>query len=161
MNDVQQQLTQNAAKNGDKIILDAPEDLPIYADQDRFKQMLVNLTQNAIQFTNNGTITLRGRRFQHGATFSVQDTGIGMTQEQSKYIFERFYKADPARARYGGTGESGLGLSIVLSLVRQHGGEIKVISKPHEGSTFMTTLFDQGHEKHYDKKDKKESKDKE
>ncbi|WP_035170767.1 sensor histidine kinase [Lactobacillus delbrueckii] len=161
MNDVQQQLTQNAAKNGDKIILDAPEDLPIYADQDRFKQMLVNLTQNAIQFTNNGTITLRGRRFQHGATFSVQDTGIGMTQEQSKYIFERFYKADPARARYGGTGESGLGLSIVLSLVRQHGGEIKVISKPHEGSTFMITLFDQGHEKHYDKKDKKESKDKE
>lgn len=161
MNDVQQQLTQNAAKNGDKIILDAPEDLPIYADQDRFKQMLVNLTQNAIQFTNNGTITLRGRRFQHGATFSVQDTGIGMTQEQSKYIFERFYKADPARARYGGTGESGLGLSIVLSLVRQHGGEIKVISKPHEGSTFMITLFDQGHEKHYDKKDKKEYKDKE
>ena len=161
MNDVQQQLTQNAAKNGDKIILDSPEDLPVYADQDRFKQMLVNLTQNAIQFTNNGTITLRGRRFQHGATFSVQDTGIGMTQEQSKYIFERFYKADPARARYGGTGESGLGLSIVLSLVRQHGGEIKVISKPHEGSTFMITLFDQGHEKHYDKKDKKEYKDKE
>lgn len=163
MNDVQQQLTQNAAKNGDKIILDAPEDLSVYADQDRFKQMLVNLTQNAIQFTYNGTITLRGRRFQHGATFSVQDTGIGMTQEQTKYIFERFYKADPARARYGGTGESGLGLSIVLSLVRQHGGEIKVISKPHEGSTFMITLFDRGHEKHYEKKDKKnkkESKDK-
>ena len=124
----------------------------VYADQDRLKQMLVNLTQNAIQFTNNGTITVKGRRFQHGAIFSVQDTGIGMNEEQKKYIFERFYKADPARARYGGTGESGLGLSIVLSLVRQHGGKIKVESEPNVGSTFTIILFDQGYEQKYEDK---------
>lgn len=152
LSDVQQQLKQNAAKNGDKIVLDTPDEVMVYADQDRLKQMLVNLTQNAIQFTNNGTITVKGRRFQHGTIFSVQDTGIGMNEEQKKYIFERFYKADPARARYGGTGESGLGLSIVLSLVRQHGGKIKVESEPNVGSTFTIILFDQGYEQKYEDK---------
>ena len=136
MNDVQQQLTQNAAKNGDKIILDSPEDLPVYADQDRFKQMLVNLTQNAIQFTNNGTITLRGRRFQHGATFSVQDTGIGMTQEQSKYIFERFYKEDSF------TQGAGLGLSICQTIVDRLHGSISVSSELGKGTRFEVVIPD-------------------
>lgn len=149
LGDLKQQMLQNAQKNGNVLEVDAPDEIMTYADQDRFKQIMVNLTQNAIQFTKNGKIVIKGWRVPHGSRFSVADNGIGMSPDQTKYIFERFYKADPARARYGGTGESGLGLSIVLSLIRQHGGEIKVDSELDKGSTFTITLYDQGFEKKY------------
>lgn len=68
-----------------------------------------------------------------------------MSPEQTKYIFERFFKADPSRARLG-TGESGLGLSIVSSLIKQHGGKISVKSNPQEGSTFTVIIYDKGYE---------------
>lgn len=147
LNDLIQQLKQNADKNNDKLVIDCPDRVEVFADHDRFTQIMVNLVQNAIQFTNDGQIIISGKRIEHGACFSVADNGIGMSPDQTKYIFERFYKADPARARYGGTGESGLGLSIVLSLVKQHGGDIEVKSKLHEGSVFTITLYDRGYEK--------------
>lgn len=143
--DLKAQLEQNAIKAKDKMILDVPEELPIYADRDRFTQIMVNLVQNAIQFTNDGVITISGKRLTHACQLSVADNGIGMSKEQTKYIFERFFKADPSRARLG-TGESGLGLSIVSSLIKQHGGKIKVDSEPKKGSTFTVTIFDQGYE---------------
>lgn len=67
-----------------------------------------------------------------------------MNQKQMKYIFERFYKADPSRAKIG-SGESGLGLSIVLSLIKQHGGKIDVDSEPDKGAKFTVTLYDKGY----------------
>ena len=63
-------------------------------------------------------------------------------------FFERFYKADPSRAKLGGKGESGLGLAIVLSLIKQHGGRISVNSIPNVGSTFIVTFFDKGFEEY-------------
>ncbi|MCT7820329.1 MAG: sensor histidine kinase, partial [Lactobacillus crispatus] len=74
-----------------------------------------------------------------------KDNGIGMSKNQTKYIFERFFKADPSRARMG-TGESGLGLAIVSSLIKQHGGKVEVFSAPGKGSTFTVTFYDKGYE---------------
>ncbi|MCI1290232.1 MAG: HAMP domain-containing histidine kinase [Lactobacillus sp.] len=147
LTDLLTQMKNKAQQMNDKLELSAPEELPVYADHDRFTQIMVNLVQNALQFTQNGTVKISGRRIEHGAEFAVKDSGIGMSKEQQKYIFERFYKADPSRAR-AGTGESGLGLAIVLSLVKQHGGQIKVESEPQHGSTFTFTIFDHGYEQY-------------
>lgn len=143
--DLKTQLSQNAKKANDDLQVEVPDDVEVYADRDRFTQIMVNLIQNAIQFTHDGEITVSAKRIEHGAQFSVKDNGIGMSQDQIKYIFERFFKADPSRARLG-TGESGLGLSIVSSLIKQHGGKVEVKSQPHKGSTFIVTLYDKGFE---------------
>ncbi|WEV43015.1 HAMP domain-containing sensor histidine kinase [Lactobacillus sp. ESL0684] len=145
LEDVKIQLKQNAVKANDQLQVISPQKLLIYADRDRFTQIVVNLVQNAIQFTTNGQITITGRRIEHGSEIVVTDNGIGMSQEQMQYIFERFFKADPSRARLG-KGESGLGLAIVASLVKQHGGKIRVNSVPNQGSTFVITIYDQGYE---------------
>lgn len=148
LNDLKTQLKTNADKENDTIELEIPEQLMIYADRDRFTQIMVNLVQNAIQFTKNGKITVSAKRLDHGAQIAVSDTGIGMSKDQIKYIFERFYKADPSRAKLGGKGESGLGLAIVLSLIKQHGGKISVESTPQKGSTFTVVFFDKGFEEY-------------
>lgn len=150
LHDLKSQLMQNAKKANDQLQVVAPDEVEVYADRDRFTQIMVNLIQNAIQFTHDGKIKLIGHRLEHGAQFSVQDNGIGMDKKQMKFIFERFFKADPSRARLG-TGESGLGLSIVSSLVKQHGGKIEVKSEPQKGSIFIVTLYDKGYEQFVEK----------
>lgn len=151
LKDLKAQLSQNAAKANDTLQIEVPEEIKVFADRDRFTQIMVNLIQNAIQFTHDGQIKISGKRIEHGAQFSVQDNGIGMNEKQLKYIFERFFKADPSRARLG-IGESGLGLAIVSSLIKQHGGKIEVKSKPKKGSTFIVTFYDQGYEQFISKK---------
>lgn len=145
LHDLKSQLKQNATKANDELVVEAPDQLPIYADRDRFTQIMVNLVQNAIQFTHDGKIIISGKRIEHGTQLSVKDNGIGMSENQTKYIFERFFKADPSRARMG-TGESGLGLAIVSSLIKQHGGKVEVFSAPGKGSTFTVTFYDKGYE---------------
>ena len=115
--------------------------MSVYADYDRFVQIIFNVVQNAIQFTQNGQITIKAERGFHEAVFTISDTGIGMTPEQVRNIWDRYYKADPSRknTKYG---ESGLGLSIVHSLVKQHGGDIKVSSELHQGTTFKISFPD-------------------
>lgn len=138
------QMKQKAIQKNDKLILDCPSEVEVYADKDRFTQIMVNLVQNALQFTEKEKIKISAWRIKHGAQFEIADTGIGMSQKQMKYIFERFYKADPSRAKIG-SGESGLGLSIVLSLIKQHGGKIDVDSEPGKGAKFTVTLYDKGY----------------
>lgn len=145
LHDLKSQLKQNAQKAKDEISVAGPEKLPIYADRDRFTQVMVNLVQNAIQFTHDGHIQISGKRLEHTSEISVKDDGIGMSKDQTKFIFERFFKADPSRARMG-TGESGLGLAIVSSLIKQHGGKVKVASAPGKGSTFTVIFYDKGYE---------------
>ena len=145
LDDIRDQLSGNAQKAGNELLLRIPKNMPTYADPDRFTQIMVNLIQNAVQFTHNGTILITGKRLAHASEFQVIDNGIGMNAQQKRYIFERFFKADPSRARLG-QGESGLGLAIVASLVKQHGGAIKVDSIPKQGSTFTVVLFDKGYE---------------
>lgn len=135
------QLREKATKSGDVIKIDSPKVVRVYADYDRFVQILFNITQNAIQFTDHGTITLAASREPHGALFSVQDTGIGMTKDQVANIWDRFYKVDRSRmnTQYG---ESGIGLSIVKQLVDLHGGKVTVDSKHGVGSKFTVYFPD-------------------
>lgn len=142
MHDIVTQLQQKADTAGDKLVIDAADDVAVFADHDRFVQVLFNITQNAIQFTQNGTITLTAKTGYHQTELSIKDTGIGMSADQVKNIWERYYKADPSRknTKYG---ESGLGLAIVHQLVTVHGGTIKVTSELGKGTTFALTFPDE------------------
>lgn len=142
-----EQLNKKADNQGDKIIVDAPDSLMTYADYDRFVQVIFNIVQNAIQFTKDGTITLKAEKVETGSQFEISDTGIGMTDEQIKNIWERFYKADRSRmnTEYG---ESGLGLAIVHQLVDLHGGKIDVTSEYGKGTKFTIYFPDREHAKH-------------
>ena len=135
------QLQGKAEASKDQLILQTEEPIDVYADYDRFVQVMVNLIQNAIQFTNDGTITVAINKLEQATEIKISDTGIGMSEEQVKNIWDRYYKADPSRknTKYG---ESGLGLSIVQELVRLHNGTIKVESELEKGTTFTVVFPD-------------------
>jgi two-component system phosphate regulon sensor histidine kinase PhoR len=117
-----------------------PEGIPLLSgDSQKIHQMLVNLLQNAINYTpQGGRITLEGRRTEGGVQFEVTDTGIGIPAEDLPRIFERFYRVDKGRSReLGGTG---LGLSIVKHIAEAHGGRVSVESQLGKGSRFMVSL---------------------
>ncbi|WP_099974544.1 sensor histidine kinase [Lactobacillus terrae] len=148
LRDIVSQLQKKAEDANDKINLDLPEEeLMTYADYDRFVQVMFNVLQNSIQFTTSGFINTTGFRDEekHATIFKVSDNGIGMSEDQVKNIWDRYYKADVSRKnrKYG---ESGLGLSIVHQLVQNHGGEIKVASELGKGTTITITFYDEGHE---------------
>ncbi|HEX4408563.1 MAG TPA: response regulator [Xanthobacteraceae bacterium] len=107
----------------------------IVSDLQRLEQVLKNLLSNALKFTQAGKVGLSIRPTSDGQiAFSVTDTGIGISEEQQKHIFEAFHQADGTISRkYGGTG---LGLSISRELVRLLGGSIHLRSRESEGSTF-------------------------
>lgn len=139
---VRDQLASSAKEQGDQITVTTPRPLRVYADHDRFVQVIFNIVQNAVQFTKNGHIQVIGERLPKGAQFQVTDDGIGMTEEQQKNIWQRFYKADPSRmgTKYG---ESGIGLSLVRQIIKMHNGKISVHSKPNVGTTFTIFFPDQ------------------
>jgi signal transduction histidine kinase len=115
---------------------DLPEDLPaIDADPERVHQVLFNLLDNAVRFTPpGGEVTVSAHQHNGSVEVSVVDTGVGISPEHLPRLFERFYRADPARSREdGGTG---IGLAIARSVVEAHGGKIRASSTPGEGSTF-------------------------
>jgi two-component system phosphate regulon sensor histidine kinase PhoR len=118
--------------------IDCPEDLPeVLADENRLEQVLVNLLHNAIKFTpSGGQIRVNADAQNNFVLFNVQDTGIGIPQEDLMRIFERFYKTDRARA----SGGTGLGLAISKHLVETHGGRIWVESIEGKGSSFYFTI---------------------
>ena len=108
----------------------------IDTDPTRLKQVLVNLSNNALKFTQHGNITVAVsyEPINKKLHFSVSDTGIGMTDEQAKNVFSAFSQADTSTTRkFGGTG---LGLSISKQLVEKLGGEISCSSTPEKGSCF-------------------------
>ena len=130
------QLSKKAEAANDKLILDTNESVTIFADYDRFVQIVVNIIQNAIQFTNDGQIHVKIEKGYLETIVQISDTGIGMTEEQVKNIWDRYYTVDPSRKNKK-FGESGLGLPIVEQLVRLHKGKIEVQSKLEEGTTFI------------------------
>lgn len=127
-------------KLGITLTCDIPADLPaVKADAQRITQILGNLMNNALNYTPaGGTISLRA--FVTGGFVQVEvvDTGTGIEAVHLSRIFDRFYRADPSRAR--STGGSGLGLAIVKQLVEAQGGHAGVKSEPGKGSTFFFTV---------------------
>jgi signal transduction histidine kinase/CheY-like chemotaxis protein len=108
-------------------------------DQDKLKQILLNLLSNAAKFTPDGTITVRARQDGDVLLIEVTDTGIGMNEEALAHIFEEFRQADSTTTRkYGGTG---LGLSISKHLAQLLGGDLTVESAEGEGSTFTLKIL--------------------
>lgn len=109
------------------------------ADRTRFSQILYNLVSNAIKYTpSGGSVTVEGRRGEEFWEFAVEDTGVGIPEEQQEAIFSEFHQVDSSA--FGATKGTGLGLTITKSLVECHGGRITVQSKPGEGSRFLFTL---------------------
>lgn len=129
------QLQAKAKAANNQLILTTKEPVDIFADYDRFVQIVVNIIQNAIQFTENGEIRIKIEKGYLETIIEIADTGIGMSDEQLKNIWDRYYKVDPSRKNRK-FGESGLGLPIVQQLVRLHKGKIDVQSKIGEGTTF-------------------------
>jgi two-component system sensor histidine kinase BarA len=151
-------LTPTARKKGVKLEADLAEGLAsLRGDPERLRQVLLNLTENALKFTpTGGTVTLRARMVSgdggdddgDGLTLlaptrqllqvSVMDTGIGIPPREREKVFDAFYQVDSSSTReYGGTG---LGLSIVKRLVEAHGGTIRIEDNVPKGTVFVVSL---------------------
>ena len=133
-----ERLMPQAERSGLTMQIEIPQDLPlVHVDAERVQLVVTNLVHNALKFTPvGGTVTIRAAQRDRTVHVTVEDTGIGIPQEEQARIFERFYKADRARSG-GGTG---LGLAIAKHVVQAHGGEIWVKSELKVGSAFTFTL---------------------
>ncbi|MEA3207368.1 MAG: hypothetical protein QOE70_425 [Chthoniobacter sp.] len=139
-------LGMRAAQKGIELTADVPAEVPdhLIGDPMRLRQILINLTDNAIKFTKRGDVMLRvvvesATDDVHGLHFTVADTGIGIPAAKQALIFEAFAQADGTTTRtYGGTG---LGLAIASELVRQMGGRLWVESTVGAGTTFHFTAL--------------------
>lgn len=130
---------QRIKEKGLSVVLNAKENIrPIKADSFRLEQMLINLMDNAIKYTEKGTITISINQDEDICMITVEDTGIGIPESSIPRIFERFYTADKSRSKkLGGTG---LGLSIVKHIVLLHKGSIDVQSSFGKGTKFTIKL---------------------
>ena len=110
-------------------------------DRHRIREMLLNIVTNAIKYTpRGGSIVLALEENEDAVTFTVRDTGIGIAAGDLPHIFERFWRADPARSRTGDRPGVGLGLAIAKWIVEAHGGSIMVQSRPGRGTMFIIRL---------------------
>jgi heavy metal sensor kinase len=121
-------------------VLPSSTPITIQGDETRLMQMVMNLLENAIQYTDpGGSVSISITKKQEQALLSIRDTGIGIAPEHIPRLFDRFYRIDPARTRSRG-GNSGLGLATVNWIVKAHHGTIHVESQPGQGSTFTVSL---------------------
>ena len=126
-------------EEGPTIDLVYPKELPpALADLDRTEQILVNLLGNAVRYTQAGSIMVKVEKIDNQIWIAIEDTGIGIAQEDLPYVFERFWRADPSRSSY--SGGTGIGLAIVRRLVQLQGGKIEVSSTLGKGSIFRFSL---------------------
>ncbi len=128
-----------ARKKGVQLKCEAEPNLPdVYGDSEKIQRVLINLAGNALKFTEKGSVIIRIAKAGAKVRIAVEDTGIGIKEENLKVIFERFRQADGGDTRsYEGTG---LGLSIARDIIRLHQSEIAVTSRFGEGSTFAFEL---------------------
>ncbi|MBO9477734.1 response regulator [Shimia sp. R11_0] len=136
-------LRHKAEKKGIEFTVEYATDLPseVRADDGRLRQILMNLIGNAIKFTSEGSVHVNvqcDHNIPNGIQVKVSDTGIGISKEQAKHIFDRFSQADAATTRaFGGTG---LGLTISTMLARHMGGDITLCSEYHDGACFSVSI---------------------
>jgi signal transduction histidine kinase len=111
----------------------------MFADRDKISQVLVNLISNSLKYSNkDGQVTIAVADDETNTIITVSDTGIGISEEDLPYVFERFYRVDKSRNRM--TGGSGIGLTIAKAIIEAHKGSISVSSKLHEGTVFTVAL---------------------
>jgi len=122
-----------------KLEIDLEKNMPeIKGDPFKLEQVFINLIDNAVKYTEEGTIRIQAKKTNSNIEISVKDTGIGIPEQDLPRIFERFYVVDKSRSKtVGGTG---LGLSIVKHIIHLHKGTIKVESKPGQGTAFCISL---------------------
>jgi len=138
LKDIEKLFYKKAEEKGLNLLMEV-EEKPFYIKVDPylFEEMLVNLVDNAIRYTDRGSVSVKIYRGEGGFFVEVKDTGIGIPEKHINRIFERFYVVDKSRSKR--TGGTGLGLSIVKHIVLLHNGKIDVRSVPGEGTTF--TIF--------------------
>lgn len=127
--------------NKKNIKIDYQLDSKIYAyvDKDKMIQVMYNLLSNSYKFTESGgSILVKLSRDNNNKLITISDTGLGISKEDLKHIFDRFYRTEKSRNRE--TGGTGLGLAIVKSIINAHGGSITVNSELNKGTTFVINL---------------------
>lgn len=118
---------------------DHPVEVPV--DPHRMHQLLLNLVTNAVKYTPaGGSVAVSLEEVEEGVRLTVRDTGIGIASVDVPHIFDRFWRADPARSRTGDRPGVGLGLAITKWIAEAHGGSISVHSRPGRGSSFEVLL---------------------
>ncbi|APT85457.1 histidine kinase [Corynebacterium aquilae DSM 44791] len=122
-----------------KVHSDCDEIPVVLGDEGRLRQVVTNLVNNALVHAGpDAEVTVGLCKDEDYTTVTVADNGVGMSEQDTNHVFERFYRADASRNR--NSGGSGLGLAIVKSLVEAHGGVVNVVSAPGEGTTFSVKL---------------------
>ncbi len=135
INDMTIMIDYDAKRRGIEVITQIDNKLIFTGNEADFKMIILNLLQNAIKaMPQGGTLTISGQKHHHMAEINIIDTGIGISEEKIKHIFEPFYSGDAKNK------SSGLGLAIVRSLTTKAKGEISVKSKPGQGSVFTLKL---------------------
>ncbi|MCX6149477.1 MAG: ATP-binding protein [Ignavibacteriales bacterium] len=125
-------------KNIELLLLHGNENLQLFGDKNKLKQVMINLIQNAIKYTEQGKVEVIIEEKDKFAKIIVKDSGIGIAKENLNRIFERFYRVDKDRSRaIGGTG---LGLAIAKHIIEAHSSKIEVDSDLGKGSTFWFNL---------------------
>jgi two-component system, OmpR family, sensor kinase len=131
--------TARSLARGQELALDPFEPVQVLGDEDRLKQLVLILLDNALKYTPaGGQVTLGLRLRDQQVEITVRDTGVGIAAEELPHVFERFYRADPARSR--DPGGTGLGLPIARWIARQHGGDVSLSSVPRQGTMVVVQL---------------------
>jgi signal transduction histidine kinase len=136
LSDVADSLRPLADSKGLALTCNLPPTLPFSGDMDALIRLFVNLLDNAIKYTEKGSVTLSAHQEENAICATVSDTGAGIPAEHLPHIFERFYRAESARSSAG----MGLGLAIARQIAQAHGGNITVKSTPNMGTTFTVQL---------------------
>ena len=146
LRDVLHDVAETAGMLGESADISVTSEIPsqpllMAVDRHRIREMLLNLVTNAIKYTPpGGTVALTLSQEDGSVVFTVADTGIGIAPGDLPHIFDRFWRADPARSRTGDRPGTGLGLAITKWIAEAHGGSITVQSRPGRGSLFTVRL---------------------
>lgn len=134
----------NIKKENQSLDIELDEDLSVYANHEKIRQVLINLLSNSVKYSAiDGNIILKAEKIKEQIKISVADNGIGIPESEQQNIWERFYKVD--KARTPGERSSGLGLAIVKQIVKEHQGQVSVESSSGEGSIFSFTIPEPDH----------------
>lgn len=136
LEDVTESLRPLAESKGLDLTCKTANSLTVRGESDGLIRLFINLLDNAIKYTEHGSVSVSARREGTLVNVEISDTGIGIPVSHLPYVFERFYRVEQSRSKRG----TGLGLSLAKQIATRHGGSIKVQSEPSRGTTFIVRL---------------------